>query len=128
MKLLLDSHAFLWFVLKDSNLSAVANQHIADPATQIFVSPASYWEIAIKIQLGKYVLRRLYQPFFEDAITQNNFTILPVEIKHTAILTTLPLLHRDPFDRLLIAQTLVEQMSLVSNEAIFDQYGVQRLW
>lgn len=128
MKLLLDTHAFLWFILKDSNLSATADRSIADPANDVYVSPASYWELAIKIKLGKYSLQRPYQSFLEDAIAQNNFTVLTIEIKHTAVLTVLPMHHRDPFDRLMIAQALVEQMPIVSNDSLFDAYGIQRLW
>jgi PIN domain nuclease of toxin-antitoxin system len=128
MKLLLDTHAFLWFILKDSNLSATADQLISDPANDVYVSPASYWELAIKIKLGKYVLKKPYQSFLEDAIAQNNFAVLAIEIKHTAILTTLPMHHRDPFDRLIIAQGMVEQMPIVSNDVLFYPYGVQRLW
>jgi PIN domain nuclease of toxin-antitoxin system len=128
MKLLLDTHAFLWFVVNDPKLSPAARTSICDPANEVYVSPASYWEIAIKIGLGKYALQRPYQPFLEDAIAQNDFVVLPVEIKHTAVLTSMVLHHRDPFDRLLIAQALVEQMTMVSNESIFDSYGVQRLW
>lgn len=128
MKLLLDTHAFLWFVLKDPNLSATADQLISDPANDVHVSPASHWETAIKIKLGKYSLQRPFQAFMEDAISQNDFTVLPIEIKHTAVLRTMPLHHRDPFDRLIIAQAQTEQMLVVSNDAQFDAYGVQRLW
>ena len=128
MKLLLDTHALLWFILNDSSLSANAKKLIGDPANDIVVSPASYWEIAIKIAVGKYSLNQSYQSFLEDQISQNDFAILPIEIKHTALLTTLPMHHRDPFDRLLIAQALVEQMAIVSSDPFFDPYGVQRLW
>jgi PIN domain nuclease of toxin-antitoxin system len=128
MKLLLDTHAFLWFILKDPRLSATADQLIADPANTLYVSPTSYWEIAIKIAIGKYALNSPYQSFLEDAIAQNDFTILNIEIKHTAVLTTLPMHHRDPFDRLLIAQAMVEQMPIVSADAVLDPYGIQRLW
>jgi PIN domain nuclease of toxin-antitoxin system len=128
MKLLLDTHAFLWFILSDPTLSATARQLIADPANDVYVSPASYWEIAIKIAIGKYSLNKPYQSFLEDQIVQNDFSILTIEIKHTAALTTLPMHHRDPFDRLLIAQSLVEQMPVISADSQFDPYGVQRLW
>lgn len=128
MRLLLDTHAFPWFILNDASLSAAATQHIADPGNDVYVSPASYWEIAIKIQLGKYTLQRPYQTFLEDAISQNDFMILPIEIGHTALLTKMPLHHRDPFDRLLIAQAFAEPMAIVSADPVLDQYGIQRLW
>jgi len=128
MRLLLDTHAFLWFILNDKTLSPTARQLIVDPTNTIDVSPASYWEIAIKIGLGKYTLNQPYESFLETQIAKNGFGILPVEIRHTALLTTLPMHHRDPFDRLLIAQALAEQIPLVSADPHFDAYGVHRLW
>lgn len=86
------------------------------------------WELAIKISVGKYALTEPYEDFVQRAIDANGFTILHVEWRHTARLTNMPFHHRDPFDRLIIAQALVEQMSIVGNDANFDQYGVRRLW
>jgi PIN domain nuclease of toxin-antitoxin system len=128
MRVLLDTHTFLWFVLADPRLSAVALTHILDPAVAKLVSPASYWEIAIKISLGKYSLQEPYEAFMQRGITGNGFGILAVEPKHTAALTTLPYHHRDPFDRLLVAQALVEQLPILSGDAALDAYGVTRLW
>jgi PIN domain nuclease of toxin-antitoxin system len=128
VRLLLDTHALLWFYLGDLQLSAVARAAIADPANSKFVSPASYWELAIKISLGKYVLAETYDEFIEHAIFDNGFAILPVEPKHTAALIVLPHHHKDPFDRLLVAQAQVEGIPLVSGDAIFDQYPITRLW
>jgi PIN domain nuclease of toxin-antitoxin system/uncharacterized protein (DUF433 family) len=108
VRLLLDTHAFLWFLLDDPQLSATARVAIEDPLNDIEVSPASYWEIAIKIRLGKYALPEPYQPFIEREIADNDFHILPIEPRHTALLTTMPLHHKDPFDRLLVAQASVE--------------------
>jgi PIN domain nuclease of toxin-antitoxin system len=128
MRFLLDTHAFLWFILNDKALSSTARQHIIDPTNMIEISPASYWEIAIKVAIGKYMLKQLYQTFLEDQVTKNSFLILPIEIKHTAVLTTLPMHHRDPFDRLLVAQALVEQIAIISGDPQFDAYGVLRIW
>ena len=128
MKLLLDTHTLLWFGLGDPRLSAAARALIDDPAHDKWVSPASYWEIAIKIRLGKYTLPSEYEDFMEKAIAGNGFEVLPVELKHTAVLTTLPLHHRDPFDRLIIAQAMVEDISVVSSDDAFDAYPVRRLW
>lgn len=128
MKPLLDTHAFLWFIRKDPSLSADADRLIADPANEVYLSPASYWEIAIKIAIGKYSLKKPYQAFLEDQVAHNDFIILPIEIRHTAILTSLPFHHRDPFDRLLIVQSLVEQMTIISADLLLDPYGVKRLW
>jgi PIN domain nuclease of toxin-antitoxin system len=128
MKLLLDTHAFLWFVLGDAQLSSTAKSSILDAANMKLVSPASYWEIAIKISLKKYTLHEPYEAFMQRGIFGNGFEILPIEPKHTAVLTTLPFHHRDPFDRLMIAQAMVEQMPIVSGDPAFDAYSVYRLW
>ena len=120
MRLLLDTHTFLWFLLEDPQLSAIANDLIIDPTNDIEVSPATYWEIAIKISLGKYALPELYDIFMEREIAINDFHILPIEPKHTAMLTTLPFHHRDPFDRLLIAQAMVEAIPILSVDTAFD--------
>ena len=128
MRLLLDTHAFLWFILDDPQLSATARAMIEEPINDVEVSPASYWEIAIKIGLRKYSLPRPYQEFMESQISINDFRILHIEPKHTSLLTTMPPHHKDPFDRLLVAQTLVEGISIVSGDEILDAYGVRRIW
>jgi PIN domain nuclease of toxin-antitoxin system len=128
MRMLLDTHTFLWFVLGDPRLTANATASIEEPGNEKLVSPASYWEIAIKISLGKYTLSKPYEEFMERGIVENGFVILPIELKHTAVLTTLPFHHRDPFDRLIIAQAMVEGIAVVSGDAAFDAYPVTRLW
>lgn len=128
MNLLLDTHAWLWFVLGDPQLSVVARNNILDPANVKFVSPASYWEISIKISLGKYTLNLPYQQFMQRGITGNGFRCLHISYRHTERVSTLPLHHRDPFDRLLIAQALVGGMGVVSNDGQFAPYGVQVIW
>jgi PIN domain nuclease of toxin-antitoxin system len=128
MRLLLDAHTFLWFVLGDPRLVQTALDQILDPAQVKLVSPASYWEIAIKISLGKYTLNEPYEAFMQRGIFGNGFNILPIEPSHTAALTTLPFHHRDPFDRLLVAQALVEQVPVLSADAVLDAYGITRLW
>jgi PIN domain nuclease of toxin-antitoxin system len=128
VRLLLDTHSFLWFLLDDPQLSAAARVLIEDPTNDVEISPASYWEIAIKIRLGKYALPEPYQVFIEREIADNDFRVLPIEPKHTAVLTTLPLHHRDPFDRLIVAQAMVEGLSLVSADPQLDAYPIHRLW
>ena len=128
MRSLLDTHTFLWFLLEDPQLSTIASDLIVDPTNDIEVSPATYWEIAIKISLGKYTLPEPYDIFIEREIAANDFRILPIEPKHTAVLTTLPFHHRDPFDRLLIAQAMVEAIPILSIDPAFDAYPVTRLW
>lgn len=128
MKLLLDTHTLLWFVLGDASLSATARQLIEDAANSKLVSPATYWELAIKISIGKYALHEPYETFIDRAIRQNGFLILPIESRHTAALINLPFHHRDPFDRLMVAQAMVENLVLVSADAVLDAYPIQRLW
>lgn len=128
MRMLLDSHAFLWFVLGDAKLSRQARTEIESSTNEKLVSPASYWEIAIKISIGKYTLPQPYEQFIQKAIDDNGFAILPIMPQHTAALTILPFHHRDPFDRLMIAQAMVEQMPIVSGDVVFDTYPVTRIW
>jgi PIN domain nuclease of toxin-antitoxin system len=126
--LLLDTHCFLWFVLGDSNLTAQAKLVIEDPSNAVLISPASYWEIAIKISVGKFRLNRPYEEFWRRGMLDNDIGVLPVELRHTNRLISLPYYHKDPFDRLLAAQALVEQIPLVSSDAMLDAYGINRIW
>jgi PIN domain nuclease of toxin-antitoxin system len=126
--LLLDTHSLLWFLLDDPRLSATARAVIADPQNGAEVSPASYWEIAIKIRPRKYARPEPYQEFMERELDTNDLRILPIEPRHTALLTTMPFHHRDPFDRLLVAQAAVEGISIVSADAALDPYGISWIW
>jgi PIN domain nuclease of toxin-antitoxin system len=128
MRALLDSHAFLWFILDDRRLSEGARDCIGDATNGILVSPATLWEIAIMIRLGKYALPEAYEPFIEAQFAVNEFSLLPIVPRHTALLTTLPLHHRDPFDRLIVAQSLAEAIPLIGTDATLDAYGIQRIW
>jgi len=128
MRVLLDTHTFLWFVLGEAPLSARAKATIEDPSNEKLLSPASYWEIAIKISLGKYTLSHPYEEFIEKGITENGFVVVPIALPHTAVLTTLPFHHRDPFDRLIIAQAMVEEATIISIDTEFDAYPITRLW
>jgi PIN domain nuclease of toxin-antitoxin system len=128
LTLLLDTHVLLWFGLNDPHLSTTALSLIIDSANEKLVSPASYWEIAIKIKLKKYSLNQSYEDFMRQAIDSNGFGYLHIEPRHTALLTTMPHHHKDPFDRLLVAQALSEQISIVSSDPRLDTYGVKRLW
>jgi len=128
MRLLLDTHPLLWFALKDPKLSQTAMSLIVDPANEKLVSPASYWEVAIKISTGKYALTQPYEIFMRAAIDLNGFLYLHIEPRHTSALTKLPYHHRDPFDRLLVAQALIESIPILSGDATLDAYGIKRLW
>jgi len=128
MRVLLDTHSFLWFVLGDTRLSSIARSEIENPANEKLISPASYWEVAIKISIGKYTLPQPYEEFVHQAVDCNGFVILHIEPRHAAAVANLPFHHRDPFDRLLIAQAIVEQIPILSSDPIFDQYSVTRIW
>lgn len=128
MRLLLATHAFLWFVTDNPQLSATARALIIDPANDILVSPASYWETAIKVSLGKYPVSVPFEQFFTQGIAGNDFSILPIEIRHAAVLSSLPMHHKDPFDRMIVSQALSEKISVVSIDAAIDLYGVTRVW
>ena len=128
MRLLLDTHAIYWYIEGSPELSMTAETLIREASNDILISPASYWEIAIKISIGKWQLNRAYEEFINIGLNQYGFQVLPILPIHTAALIRLPFHHRDPFDRLLAAQALVEGIPLISADAIFDQYGVNRLW
>lgn len=128
MKLLLDTHALVWYVQADSQLPAARRADIQDVANEVWVSPASYWEIAIKVHLGKWQLNLPYPVFMDTVLNVYGFRMLPILPDHTARLIGLPDHHRDPFDRLLIAQALAEGLSLVSADAVLDAYGIPRVW
>ena len=128
MRLLLDTHTFLWFLLNDSRLSNAARTLIEAPANDVEVSPASYWEIAIKIGLGKYVLPEPFETFMDREIAANDFEILPILPRHAARSISLPKHHKDPFDRLLVAQAIVEGIPIISSDGILDAYGLTRIW
>ena len=128
MRLLLDTQAFLWFVLNDPRLSAYARALLVDPNNELLLSPASYWEIAIKVSIGKLTLHRSHEDFMDAVTVQHAFKILPILPTHTAKVIGLPFHHKDPFDRLLVAQALVESISIVSNDPALDAYGITRLW
>jgi PIN domain nuclease of toxin-antitoxin system len=128
VRLLLDTHAFRWFLLDDPQLSMAAGNLIDDPDNDIEINPATYREIAIKVSLRKYELPEPFEVFIEREISINDFHILRVEPKHTAALARMPFYHHDPFDRLLIAQAMVEQIPLVSADLAFEAYVITRLW
>lgn len=128
MRYLIDTHTFLWYVLDDSRLSRAAATLISHQTSQVYVSIASLWEIAIKHSLGKLKLTHPFHDFISEQISVNAFTILPIVFGHLVAVAQLPFHHRDPFDRLLIAQAQAEMLPLISADACFDRYAVQRCW
>lgn len=128
MKLLLDTHTFLWFIEGNSKLSLTARLLIDDLANNKFVSVVSLWEIAIKFGLGRLTLSDKFEALFPNQIIINGFEQLAIENNHLYEFIKLPRHHSDPFDRLLIAQTISERMSIISIDVAFDKYSVTRLW
>lgn len=127
--LLLDTHAFLWFCWDHPQLSPNAKVLIEEPNNRKLVSIASCWEIAIKVGLGKLDLGESSRDFLNRELARNNFELLPISLDHATAVESLPLHHRDPFDRLLIVQASSENLNIVSADAIFDRkYGITRLW
>jgi len=128
MRLLLDTHVFLWWVEDAPELSAKARKGLADPAHEVFLSLASCWEMAIKLSLGKLKVARPLERLIPDQLAANGFRQLSIEFRHVVRVAQLPFHHRDPFDRLLVAQALEEGVTVVSADPVFRMYGVRRLW
>ena len=126
MALLLDTQAFLWWVTDDRRLSKRAARAIA--ASPCLLSVASCWEMAIKVTLGRLTLPGPVERFVQEQLEVNGFNLLAVSLEHAGGVADLPFHHRDPFDRLLAAQALAEELSIVSADAIFPKYGVKRVW
>ena len=127
MKLLLDTHAFLWFVTGDERLSLRARRALAAEDNELLLSAASVWEMAIKARLGRLALPGTVREYVAEKAA-GGITILPIEWTHAAAVENLPLHHRDPFDRLIVAQALAENLSLVSADHAFRRYGVKVVW
>lgn len=128
MRLLLDTHAFLWFITADSRLSAVAEQAIRRSGDTPLLSIASVWEMAIKIRLQRLPIPEPLDVFIPRQLRTNRIGLLPIELTHVFEIATLPLHHRDPFDRILLAQAIRESIPIVSADGAFDAYPVRRLW
>ncbi len=128
MRLLLDTHALLWWGHNDGRLSAKARAQIDEAVNERFVSAVSAMEITTKFRLGKLPDAELLARSFSDETLALGFGHLAITVQHGQMAGSLPIPHKDPFDRLLIAQAIIEGMTLVSNEVGFDAYGVSRLW
>jgi len=128
MKLLLDTHALVWLLEGDPQLSPQVRQEVARPGAALWVSAASLWELTIKVSLGKLSVAGGLSVVFNQVLPQQRVNLLPVMPHHLLRLEPLPFHHRDPFDRLLAAQALAESLTLASKDEIFDAYGVARVW
>src|SRR5258706_16359098 len=127
MKLLLDTHTFLWFIEDNPKLSAEAKRLLESEA-DLLLSVAGIWEMAIKISIGKLSLPSPFDEFVSEQLFKNTIELFPIRLAHLGLLCRLPFHHRDPFDRLLIAQAITEQYPIVSIDDKFDAYSVKRLW
>jgi PIN domain nuclease of toxin-antitoxin system len=127
MRYLLDTHSLIWFLEDDKRLSDTAKDIFSDDNADIYLSIVSLWEMAIKIGLGKLKLSQSLEQVI-DTLEQQSISLLSVKPAHVLAVLNLPFEHRDPFDRLLIGQVLVENMKFLSNEALFLRYGVDRIW
>jgi PIN domain nuclease of toxin-antitoxin system len=128
MNVLVDTQSVIWFAENNPSLSQAAKQLIEDEDNNCFVSIASLWEISIKMNLGKLDIKGLSLSDFIREIDENDFLTLDIHRDHIIEIERLPLFHRDPFDRLIIAQAIVEKMVIISNDSAFDDYPVTRIW
>ena len=128
LRLLLDTHALIWWLAGDEALSRRARDAIADETNAVAVSAASAMEVATKFRLGKLPDAALLAQNFEAVVAEQGFDELAISVHHARLAGEMNIAHKDPFDRLLIAQALAEDMVLVSNEALFDGFAVKRLW
>ena len=128
MKLILDTHAVIWFFLGDNRLGARARRALSDRDDAVFISAVSAMEITTKFRLGKLPDAKGLSDRLQIMAQEQNFIELPITVPHAQLAGSLPIPHKDPFDRLLIAQAQIERATLVSNEALFDGFGVRRLW
>ncbi len=128
MNLLLDTHALIWWLAGDESLGILAREAIAEAGNTVAVSAASAMEISTKFRLGKLGQAELLARDFEGIVRSQGFAELPITFRHAGAAGAMNIAHKDPFDRLLIAQAQVEDMVLVSNERLFDNYAVRRLW
>lgn len=126
--LLLDTHALLWWLDGDHNLSQPARQSIGEAHRVVFVSATSAWEIATKVRIGKLPGAVYVAEYFTQILEDQAFQQLPMGVEHARRAGLMPVAHRDPLDRMLIAQAQIEGLILVSNETLFDHFGVQRIW
>ena len=128
MRVLIDSHALIWYVDQDKLLSIASHAAISDPANDLLLSAGSIWEIGIKVGLSKLVLTLPFSPWMNQAISDLHVTVLPLTVEYVDVQSNLPKHHGDPFDRLIVAHAIVEQVSIISADANLDAYGITRIW
>jgi len=127
MKALLDTHAFLWAISDDARLSRRAQKTFTGP-NELWLSVASLWEMLIKVKTGKLVLPEPSGPYLVKKLGENRIEVLPIKLDHVLRIETLPVHHRDPFDRIMIAQSLEEKLPLITADLVFERYPVELIW
>lgn len=128
MRYLLDTHSFLWLASDDARLSVRAKEAFLSPENDFLLSVASIWEVAIKASLGRLKFVLPLPQFVERQVQHMGLEILPISVHHATAVEGLPFHHRDPFDRLLIAQSMYEAIPILGTDEIFDTYGIARVW
>ncbi len=128
MRILFDTHVFLWAIASDSRLSLKASATFADTETEALLSVATIWEILVKTQRGKLPFPNPAGPYLRDQIQRTSMSILPVALEHVLRIEKLPMHHRDPFDRILIAQAIAESVPIVTADRQFARYDVETIW
>ena len=128
MRVLLDTHTLIWFVLDSPQLNVRIKRLIEDENNEKLLSIASVWEMAIKQNIGKLSFGLPFKEFVEQQLNLNSINLLNINLDHIDVISTLPQHHRDPFDRLIIAQAMVEKIPIISVDEAFDAYSIQRLW
>lgn len=128
MRLLLDTHTFLWWITDSPELSLRVRDAIGNPENELFLSVASAWEMAIKVNLGRLHLPDRPDRFIPDQLTKNTVESLPIQMAHALYVSRLPAIHRDPFDRIIVSQSILEKMAVVTRDADIARYKVKILW
>ena len=128
MRVLLDTSSFLWFLAGSDKLSINARNYIVDINNELILSVGSLWEIAIKLSIGKIALLQPFGQLIPEQLQKNGIKVLPIELKHLSAMIALPFHHRDPFDRLIIAQGVAEGLPVISSDSMFSKYNVEILW
>jgi len=128
MRLLLDTHTFIWAATLDEKLSPKARKLLLESNNELFFSTASIWEMAIKSSIGKLILQQPIEQIINEQIQINGLKILNIESAHALAVASLPWHHRDPFDRLLISQSKLERLTILGRYSVMDAYGVDRIW
>ena len=128
MNLLIDTHTFLWFIAGSEKLSNQAKNLIEDETNQVYLSVASLWELANKVSLGKLSFSEPFEDFIPEQLNNNSIELLGIDTRHASKVASLPFHHRDPFDRLLVAQALSNEIPMISADEMLDLYGINRIW